>query len=319
MEPYHGAIYFVPEAGEEYAEVGLDDWMSGYFASRSAAMGAVGAEVVIATFFNFDHDLVRRSMDGVWEQASPASVLDARLTAVDRMLATNVLPVADPGDMARAVELVRAAADVACARPEGRPLFAGHASLDWPDDDHLALWHGQTLLREFRGDGHIAALVDAGLNGCEALVTHGAAGEVPAAVLQATRRRSDEDWNAAIESLRSRGWLDAAGCVHRRGTRRSTVDRGLDRPSCGRAVRGDRRSCLYRTARARASVERSARRRVPDPLSLRPLSLRPPAYDPFRVEAFDQTQARQDVVAADRAARRAHGRGGADAVPRRRR
>jgi hypothetical protein len=230
MEPYHGAIYFVPEAGEEYAEVGLDDWMSGYFASRSAAMGAVGAEVVIATFFNFDHDLVRRSMDGVWEQASPASVLDARLTAVDRMLATNVLPVADPGDMARAVELVRAAADVACARPEGRPLFAGHASLDWPDDDHLALWHGQTLLREFRGDGHIAALVDAGLNGCEALVTHGAAGEVPAAVLQTTRRRSDEDWNAAIESLRSRGWLDAAGAFTDVGrAARQSIEDSTDR------------------------------------------------------------------------------------------
>jgi len=45
VEPYHGAIYFVPEAGEEYARVGIDDWMSGYFASRSAAMGAVGADV----------------------------------------------------------------------------------------------------------------------------------------------------------------------------------------------------------------------------------------------------------------------------------
>ncbi len=211
MEAYHGAIYFAAEAREEYAAIGLDDWMSGYFASRSAAMGAVGAEVVIATFFNFDHDLVRRSMDGLWSTTTPDAVLRARLTAVDRMLTTNVLPIADPGDLARAVELVRTAAEVACSRPEGRPLFAGHASLEWPDDDHLALWHAQTLLREFRGDGHIAALVDAGLNGCEALVTHGAAGDVPAAVLQATRRRSDEDWNAAIESLRARGWLDATG------------------------------------------------------------------------------------------------------------
>jgi hypothetical protein len=127
------------------------------------------------------------------------------------MLTAHVLPVADPGHIARAVELIREAAGAASARPEGRPLFAGHASLDWPDDDHLALWHGQTLLREYRGDGHIAALVDAGLNGCEALVSHGAAGDVPSSVLQATRRRSDDDWNSALESLRSRGWLDAAG------------------------------------------------------------------------------------------------------------
>jgi hypothetical protein len=230
MEAYHGAIYFAPEAGEEYAEIGLDDWMSGYFASRSAAMGPVGAEVVIATFFNFDHDLVRRSMDGVWSTTTPAAVLRARLAAVDRILTANVLPIADPRELARAVELVRTAAEVAGSRPEGRPLFAGHASLEWPDEDHLALWHGQTLLREFRGDGHIAALVHADLNGCEALVTHGAAGEVPAAVLKATRRRSDEDWSAAIESLRSRGWLDDRGAFTDRGrTARQAIEDATDR------------------------------------------------------------------------------------------
>ncbi|WP_040493087.1 SCO6745 family protein [Ilumatobacter nonamiensis] len=211
MEPFHGAIYFVPEAGEEYARVGVDDWMAGYFASRSAAMGAVSADVVIATFFNFDHALVRRSMDGVWNTVGPSRMSEARLTAVDRMLRATVLPIADPADMARAVEIARTAAEVACERPEGRPLFAGHASLVWPDEDHLALWHAQTLLREFRGDGHIAALVDAGLNGCEALVTHGAAGDVPSTVLQATRQRSGDDWTSAVESLHSRGWLDGDG------------------------------------------------------------------------------------------------------------
>ena len=230
MEAYHGAIYFVPEAGEEYAKVGLDDWMTGYFVSRSAAMGAVDAEVVIATFFNFDHDLVRRSMDGVWTTTTPAAVVDARLAAVDRMLAANVLPLADPADMARAAGLVRAAAEAACDRPEGRPLFAGHASLEWPADDHLVVWHGQTLLREFRGDGHVAALVDAGLNGCEALVSHGAAGDVPARVLQATRRRSDEDWNAAIDSLRRRGWLDADGAFTDTGrAARQAIEDSTDR------------------------------------------------------------------------------------------
>ena len=230
LEPYHGAIYFVPEAGEEYAAVGLDDWMSGYFASRSAAMGSVDAEVVIATFFNFDHELVRRSMEGVWNRVTPARVLDARLAAVDRMLARHVLPVADGAELSRAAELVRVAAEVACERPEGRPLFAGHASLAWPEDDHLVLWHGQTLLREFRGDGHVAALVDAGLNGCEALVTHGAAGDVPAAVLKTTRRRSDDEWAAAIASLQSRGWLGADGGFTEAGHEaRQTIEDVTDR------------------------------------------------------------------------------------------
>lgn len=230
LEPYHAAIYFVPEAGKEYARVGVEDWMSGYFASRSAPMGAFGAEVVIATFYSFDHDLVRQSMRGVWDVTRPAQMVEARLIAVDRMLATNVLPIADAVDLARAADLVRSAAEVACTRSEGRPLCAGHASLDWPDDDHLVLWHGQTLLREFRGDGHVAALVEAGRNGCEALVSHGAVGDVPSAVLQATRRRSDDDWNSAVESLRSRGWLDADGNLSDRGrVARQAIEDTTDR------------------------------------------------------------------------------------------
>ncbi len=85
-------------------------------------------------------------------------------------------------------------------------------------------------MREFRGDGHVAALVDADLDGCEALVTHGAAGEVPAPVLQATRGRSDEDWNAAVESLRSRGWLDDRGAFTEIGrTARQAIEDTTDR------------------------------------------------------------------------------------------
>ncbi|HSL73152.1 MAG TPA: hypothetical protein VK853_01720 [Ilumatobacteraceae bacterium] len=208
LEPVHGAIYFVPEAREEYAGLGIDDRMRGYFASRSAPMGAVGPEVVIATFFNFDPRLVRSCMDGVWSSVSPEEITAARLRAADRMI-RRLSPVAVDGpEIAEAAELARAAAVAACGRPEGRPLFAGHAELPWPDEPHLVLWHAQTLLREYRGDGHIAALVVEGLNGCEALVTHAAAGDISADALRATRQRSGDDWLAAEERLRSIGWLD---------------------------------------------------------------------------------------------------------------
>ena len=230
LEPYHGAIYFVADAPAEYAAIGIDDQMSGYFASRSAAMGAVDAEVVIATFFNFDHELVRRSMNGIWQRVTPPDVLAARLRAADKMLVEQVMPLADHERMRRAAELARAAAEQACERPEGRPLFAGHASLPWPDEDHLVLWHAQTLLREFRGDGHIAALVDAGLNGCEALVSHGVTGEVRPRVLKATRQRSDADWDAAVESLQERGWLDAQRVPTELGSQqRTAIEDATDR------------------------------------------------------------------------------------------
>lgn len=208
LEPVHGAIYFVPEAAEEYAAVGIDDRMRGYFASRSAAMGAVTAEVVVATFFNFDPALVRRSMRGVWDEVTPATILAARLRAADRMLRRLAPQAIDAADTVEAAALARLAAEAACQMPEGRPLFAGHASLDWPEEPHLVLWHAQTLLREFRGDGHVIALAAAGLDGCEALVTHATAGDVSADTLRATRQRSGEDWLAAEERLRSIGWLD---------------------------------------------------------------------------------------------------------------
>lgn len=229
LEPYHGAIYFVPESSEEYRRVGVQDRMAGYFASRSAAMGAVSANVVIATFFNFDHGLVRRSMDGVWDVVTPAELQAARFTAADRMIQRLAPGAVGSVDVVEAATLARQAAEVACERPEGRPLFAGNAALPWPDEPHMILWHAQTLLREFRGDGHIAALTWAGLTGCEALVSHAAAGEVPGAVLQGSRQRTDDDWHAAHDSLRDRGWLDAEGAftdVGREG--RAEIERHTD-------------------------------------------------------------------------------------------
>jgi hypothetical protein len=208
LEPVHGAIYFAPQAREEYAALGLNDRMQGYFTSRAAPMGAVSASVVIATFYNFDPDLVRRSMDGVWELVTAEQILDARLRAADRMIRHFAPDAVDSGDIVEAADLARRAALAACERPEGRPLFAGHVSLAWPHEPHLVLWHAQSLLREYRGDGHIAALAVEGLSGCEALVTHAAAGDVSAEILRATRQRTGDDWLAAEERLRSIGWLD---------------------------------------------------------------------------------------------------------------
>ena len=209
LEPIHGAVYFAPEAAESYATLGVTDRMTGYFASRSAAMGAVEAEVVVATFFNFDPGLVHRSMADVWSIASPGQFVAARFAAADAMI-RRLAPDAVDG-CGEAAELAQAAAMAACGHPAGRPLFAGHAGLLWPEEPHLVLWHAQTLLREFRGDGHVAALTVQGLSGCEALVLHGASGEVPADVLRTSRQRTDEDWAAARDRLRDRGWLDDDG------------------------------------------------------------------------------------------------------------
>jgi hypothetical protein len=112
----------------------------------------------------------------------------------------------DAPEVAQAAELIRRATERLDV--SGRPLFAAHTELPWPAEPHLALWPGTTLLREYRGDGHIAALAAAGVSGIEALITHTATGRhfTPAAS-QAGRGWTDELWAAAIDDLRSRGIL----------------------------------------------------------------------------------------------------------------
>jgi hypothetical protein len=204
LEPYHGMIYFAPEATAAYEALGVKGF-DGYFASRAAPMGAVPAEVVIATFFNFNPDVVRHAIPAAWAAASPAELLDARLRGADAALRHALGEGLDDPGVARAAELARIAA-TGCTTA-GRPLYAGHAGLPWPDDPHLALWHAISLLREFRGDGHIALLVAHGLSGIDALLTHGASGEVPSGLLRSTRGWGEDPWDAAIVSMRSRGWL----------------------------------------------------------------------------------------------------------------
>jgi len=231
LEPIHGLIYCAAEAEERYASVGIEG-RAGYFASRAAAMGPVPADIVIATFFNFNPELVRAAIPQAWEAASTERILEARLEVADAALRRTLGDAVGTTEMARAAALARTAAETATDHLEGRPLFAGHARLDWPDQAHLVLWHAQTLLREYRGDGHVAALTAAGLSGIEALVVHGATGEVSAQVLKATRAWSDEQWAAGVESVRSRGWLSggddlrlsASGAAHRQEVE-DTTDR----------------------------------------------------------------------------------------------
>jgi hypothetical protein len=206
VEPLHGMIYFTPEATAAFDALGLVGRM-GYFGSRAAPMGAVPAEVVIATFYNFRPQLVRASIPAAWEHAAPEQILTARLGAADAALRRTLRDAIGGPELAEAAALARRAAEAACDHLEGRPLFAGHAALSWPDGDHLVLWHAQTLLREFRGDGHIAALLSAGLSGLEAAVTHVATGEVPGAVLASTRAWPADEWDAAADGLRARDIL----------------------------------------------------------------------------------------------------------------
>jgi hypothetical protein len=212
-EPFHAFVYFAPEAQEEYAALGYDlkaNRAAGYFPARAAALGAVPAPVVQATFFNFSALAVSFGMDRAWEVASPAQLTGARYRAADRALRRLCGDLLDSPDVTEAVALARTACE-GCT-PEGRPLYAGNAALDWPDAPHLQLFHAITLLREYRGDGHIAALVVEGVTGLEAAVMHVAQGDAwTREPLRKTRGYSNEEWDGALARLRERGWVEADG------------------------------------------------------------------------------------------------------------
>ena len=209
-EPCHAAVYFAPEAREAYTAIGLKGFWMGYFASRAAPMGPVPAGVVQATFYNFAPGMVARAIPDAWARAAPARVVTARRDAIDAALRRMLgdLDVAEAGAMARAA--------VEGCEPAGRPLFAAHASLDWPDEPRLALWHACTLLREFRGDGHVAALLTEGFDGCEAHVSLALTGAVPADVLRTNRGWSEDEWAAARAQVEGRDWRAARARVETR-------------------------------------------------------------------------------------------------------
>jgi hypothetical protein len=210
IDPLHSQLYFAPEHDEHLSATGLKPGRMSYFAGRAAPMGAVGAGVVTATFYNFSPSLVAHMIPRAWTLASPEQVLAARLDAARASL-TRML-----GDAVGSDEVVELAALLleACAAltTEGRPLFAGHADLPWPDEPLLQVWHGASLLREHRGDGHVAVLLHAGLTGLEALITHCATGRgFTETAAKATRGWKDEEWAAACAALAGRGLLDDAG------------------------------------------------------------------------------------------------------------
>ncbi|MFJ6645650.1 hypothetical protein ACIQPS_08305 [Streptomyces sp. NPDC091290] len=211
LNSLHATLYFAPETGEELGALGITHPKAVNFAVRAAAMGPVGAGAVTAAFYNYKHEAVARHVPAVWSVASPEAVLAARARAVDRTLRRLL------GEEAVASAEMTEAARLALRATEGcsrsaRPLYSAHADLHVPDQPHLAYFHATTLLREHRGDGHLAVLMSAELDGLEAVVTHTATGKgmTPKWVF-ATRGWSQEDWDAACGRLRGRGLLDEAG------------------------------------------------------------------------------------------------------------
>ncbi|MFJ9416168.1 hypothetical protein ACIRPT_18580 [Streptomyces sp. NPDC101227] len=233
IEPLHATLYFAPEARQVASDLGYDvasRWPS-YFAWRTAPLGPAGPELVAATFYSFSPRLIARHVPGIWATADPPKVLDARLLAMDRALTALLGDRLSSGQLAEAARLARQAAEN--AGPAARPLAAANLDLPWPDAPHLVLWQAATVLREHRGDGHLAALLTFGLDPCEALVSFAAIGAAPAADFGG-RGWSAQEWSEARHRLVARGCMTPDGSATDRGRQeREAIEHMTDRLAAG--------------------------------------------------------------------------------------
>lgn len=204
LEPVHAVTYFAPEARAALDGLGFRGFWMGYFAARSAPLGVVPVELVTAAFYNFAPERVAKAIPAAWDFATPADALRVRQESA--VAALRRCGVGDDDDVGRAADL--AAKAVRSAPLDGRPLFAANVALEWPEEPVAKLWHAVTLLREQRGDGHIAVLATLGISGRESNVLQAAAGRVPKQFIMRSRDYDDAQWNRLRDRLIGRGLLD---------------------------------------------------------------------------------------------------------------
>jgi hypothetical protein len=225
-ELVHAILYLCPEASAEYEALGLEPRGQGYVAGRAAPMGPIGPGLATATFFGFSPDLMAYALPAAWDIASPAELLAARFRAVQAVF-TRVEAPTDGLDELTALAQ-RAAVGLELA---GRPLAAANADVTLPAAPFAAAWQALCVLREHRGDGHIAVLLAHDLGPVEAVVLYAAWQQtVSRRFLQISRLRDDDAWAAAEGALLVRGLLDGEGGLTESGRiMRDAVERETDR------------------------------------------------------------------------------------------
>ncbi len=221
VEPIHLVIYFSAEPTEALMALGLRNYWDGYFAGRAAPLGRVPAGVVHAIFYNFADGEVARHIPRVWDIAAPEEALAAREQGSVAALRRILDDLADAPGLARAAELATKAAT--SAPTEGRVMYAALRALPVPEEPVARLWHAATLLREHRGDGHIAALVAAGIGGTQAHVLHALFEGIPAGKFGRVHHLPPDRLAAVVDGLHARGLIDASGWLSDAG--RKTKER----------------------------------------------------------------------------------------------
>jgi hypothetical protein len=203
IEPIAMHAVWSRRTNERLAGLGLD-FFAGYVWGRAAALGEPAAGVVVSSFAVFEPGMLA----AVYEQGRTSCSRDDLVAERAASTIDSLHEVLGGADVAPIAErLAGAVTTVATASVTGRPLFAGLAGQPWPDDPYGRLWRACELLREHRGDGHIAACIAAGLGPVAMNVLTELWVGMPLGSYSATRGWTAEQIAAAAEDLRVDGLL----------------------------------------------------------------------------------------------------------------
>jgi hypothetical protein len=223
VEPLAAGVYFAPEAQQRYEALGLN-YFEGYFCSRGACLGKAPWSVVCAAFGAFKPAVVEQAVTGGWSKTDPEPMLAARRDGATEQLERLL---GEPGpDVKQATDILFSLTDG--VDPSGRMLYAGLSVLPVPDTPMGRLWRAADLVREHRGDGHIAAWVSR-TDSCEITVLTELTWGLPPGAYVFTRGWNQEEVDAARARLQERGLLDGEGQLTDAGrTFRSEIEHDTD-------------------------------------------------------------------------------------------
>lgn len=221
VEPIAVVTYQADEPAQAVMALGFRNVWDAYFAGRAAPLGRVPAEVVHAIFYSFAEGEVARHIPRVWDTITPEAAIAARQQGSVAALRRILGDLSDTPGVARAADLATKAA--ISASTEGRPMYAGLKVLPIPEEPMAKLWHAANLLREHRGDGHVAALVTSGIGGTEAHVLHALSERMPAEKFGRLHHLPDTQLAAVVDGMRARGLIDESGWLSDAG--RATKER----------------------------------------------------------------------------------------------
>ncbi len=224
-EPIAASVYFAPEAHQRYEELGLN-YFEGYFCSRGACLGRAPWSVITAAFAAFKPEAVDRAVTSGWEKTGPDALLAAREAGATAQLERLLGATADGADVRLATEILYSMTDGVDL--SGRALYAGLSVLDRPESTFGALWRAADLVREHRGDGHIAAWIPH-VDSTEITVMTELSWGIPPRTYVFTRGWSEDEVDAAYGRLETRGLvadgaLTAEGKALREHIERTTDD-----------------------------------------------------------------------------------------------